>query len=416
MIKKYPYTLRNLCFERMGIRLKFILGCIAIIIIHLFAVSLTGQSLVPGTVYYDSENEYVEYIYGNLPIVISAPHGGEKKPEQIEDRDCEGCITINDSYTQELTRKIVEELVEITGCYPHVIINRLHRSKMDANRGIREAADGNEAAEMAWTYYHNNIDTSLMSIAKGYGRGIFIDLHGHAHANQRLELGYLMSTQDLKENDEHLNETEVVQRSSIRNLAENNLMGLTHAELIRGQHSMGSLLVEDGFASVPSENDSNPVGNEAYFKGGYNTDKYGSKDGGNIDAIQIECNQDVRFNQSVRTQLARSIAISLLSYLELHYFNDFASQYCNTTPVVTVEHPEISIYPNPFKDYVQVKNLPASASILVYDIMGQLMIDMMDINEGDQLIDLSEIHSGIYFIVIRNKNGSTYTFKTVKER
>ena len=39
-----------------------------------------------------SESEYVEYIQGEgLPVILSAPHGGELRPSSIPDRDA-GCF------------------------------------------------------------------------------------------------------------------------------------------------------------------------------------------------------------------------------------------------------------------------------------------------------------------------------------
>ncbi len=44
--------------------------------------------------------EYIEYIAGDLPIILSAPHGGDMVPEEIPDRT-QG-TTVRDSRTEEL--------------------------------------------------------------------------------------------------------------------------------------------------------------------------------------------------------------------------------------------------------------------------------------------------------------------------
>lgn len=90
----------------------------------------------------------MEYLAGNLPIIVSAPHGGLLSPTSIPDRDCAGCTTVNDFNTQELARAFAEAVHERTGCWPHLIFNKLHRRKLDANRDIAEAADGNPDAEL----------------------------------------------------------------------------------------------------------------------------------------------------------------------------------------------------------------------------------------------------------------------------
>ena len=77
-----------------------------------------------------------------MPIVISAPHGGSLTPDEIPDRNCTGCVYAQDLDTEDLSRKMYDAIVDLFGCYPHLIINRLHRRKLDANRAIGEAADG----------------------------------------------------------------------------------------------------------------------------------------------------------------------------------------------------------------------------------------------------------------------------------
>jgi len=194
-------------------------------------LSNTGycQNYISGSSYF-SENDYVEYIHGNLPIILSAPHGGEKRPDLIPDRDCTGCVYVNDAYTQELIREVAENIHEKTGCYPYSIISRLHRSKLDANRAIIEAADGNVLAENAWTFYHAHVDSATAFVEQAYGKGIFIDLHGHGHDIQRLELGYLLTKSDLQEEEGSLNNIDFVEKSSIRKLVSSNLQGLDHEE------------------------------------------------------------------------------------------------------------------------------------------------------------------------------------------
>ena len=105
------------------------------------------------------------------------------------DRNCSGCVTVKDSYTQELAREIAAALIFKTGCYPHLIINKLHRKKLDANREIIEATDSNSATEVYWHNYMNFIDSAKRSISSKYQKGVFLDIHGHGHAIQRIELG-----------------------------------------------------------------------------------------------------------------------------------------------------------------------------------------------------------------------------------
>ncbi|MDZ7933709.1 MAG: hypothetical protein U5M51_01795 [Emticicia sp.] len=62
---------------------------------------------------------YVEYNKGNLPIIITAPHGGYLKPTTISDRNCTNCSYVQDANTQELARTIDSLFFVKTGCHTH---------------------------------------------------------------------------------------------------------------------------------------------------------------------------------------------------------------------------------------------------------------------------------------------------------
>ena len=121
---------------------------------------------------------------GNLPIIISVPHDGPLEPGSIPDRTCEGCNFGQDNFTLEIAMGIREGIYEITGKYPHIILNRLHRTKLDANREIREATDGHHVAEKAWVDFHAFIEDAKAIVTKDFGRGFYIDLHGHGRSGR----------------------------------------------------------------------------------------------------------------------------------------------------------------------------------------------------------------------------------------
>lgn len=282
---------------------------------------------VAGNTYFDATG-YVEYRAGNLPVIISVPHGGDLEPVTIPDRSFGSLI--KDSWTKTIGEGLYDAFYEQTGCYPHLIINLLHRKKFDANREIGEAADGNPTVEEAWYGYHEFIDSSKMQITEDYGRGIFLDIHGHAHTIQRIELGYLLSGSELRLSDATLNTNTYIEESSIRSLEGDNLENLMHSELLRGDDSFGTLLDDKGFPSVPSFTDPFPNEGESYFSGGYNTVRHGSRDNvGSIDAIQIELNQDVRFISVNREALIDSLADVTNEYLNIHFNDQYFGNFCN---------------------------------------------------------------------------------------
>lgn len=269
----------------------------------------------------DEKTGYVEYLEGTLPIIISVPHGGYLVPFSVPDRNCSGCLYIRDSFTQELARSIRTLFFEQTGSYPHVIINLLDRIKLDANRDLVDAADGSIAAEKAWEEYHAYIDDAKSQIGKDYNRGLFIDLHGHAHEIQRLELGYLLTKDDLKLSDSELNSLNFQNKSSIKVLADDNLQNLSFSEVLRGENSLGTLFYNNGTNATPSINNPFTLDEDSYFSGGFNTEKHGSLSGGIIDAVQIECHQDIRFDDIKREQFASIFVKSVREFMLLNYDN-----------------------------------------------------------------------------------------------
>lgn len=332
-----------------------------------------------------SGNEYIEYIPGNMPIIIAAPHGGVKQSGQTiggtfyADNDSalpdRGCGTNErDDNTDILIREIQQSVYDQTGCYPYVIINNLHRSKLDPNREQNEATCGDSDALFYWNTFHNFIDQASADVMSKWGKGLFIDLHGQSHSVPRIEAGYNISASDL--NNTTPNYLNSVSNSTITSLVGNNLGNLTQEELVRGSNSLGALFkntggafynsvfnsgcgVNSGYRTVPSNfdegssdncDDTRPFGN-AYFDGDfYNNRRHGSGPaasdgvggGGTIDGIMTEVNRRVRdlgtYNGNVydsRPQtlvpFADDYATVIKNYIDLHY-NNFANfSYASNT-------------------------------------------------------------------------------------
>lgn len=261
---------------------------------------------------------YVEYIPGDLPLVLSAPHGGDLEPEEIPERTFG--VSVHDRRTQETARVLIQAIQAASGGgTPHVVINRLHRNRFDANREVVEAAQGSVYAERAWSEYHEFLDSAKARAQATFGAGLFLDLHGHGHPEQRLELGYLLSADELNAVDSLLDG--LAEESSIKSLA--GASGLPFSALIRGDHSLGALLADAGVRAVPGRDEPGP-GTEPYFTGGYNTSRHGSLNGGVVDGIQLELNwTGVRETASARAAFAQILAGVLQIYLLEHYGIDW---------------------------------------------------------------------------------------------
>lgn len=267
----------------------------------------------------ERSNKYIEVLPGNMPLVISIPHGGYLLPEEIPERPCTNCAKHPDIFTIEIGLAIRNSIFQKTGLYPFVIINNLHRTRLDPNRNVSEAADGNKNAELAWTAFQGSIDRANAQVQKTFGKGLYIDLHGHRHDIKRTELGYLLSSEELQMEDDLLNSEAFIEYSSIRHLITSNEFKRSYADLVRGKFSLGSLLESKGYPCVPGPAHPFPKVDEPYFSGGYNTTRHGSSTGGTIDGIQIELDEMIRSDPKKREQLAIDLASVLLDFLKIYY-------------------------------------------------------------------------------------------------
>jgi hypothetical protein len=301
-------------------------------------------------------NNYTAYHAGNLPIIISVPHGGSIVPASITDRTCNSAVTVTDENTIELAQQIDSAFVKVTGCHPYIVYCNLHRSKLDCNRNLADGACGNASAENAWNEFHNFIDTAQANAQSKFGgRAFYIDLHGHGNPIQRLELGYLLYDNELAFTDSTLNTNQYIGYSSIQNLVATNANGYSHAALLRGDYALGTLLGNAGYASVPSKQIPFPGTTTNYYSGGYNTANHTSYALGNtVNGVQIECNYtNVRDTYSNRKLFADSLVSVMQQFLNIHHQMNL--QNCNTTALANIKDVNsIIISPNPATDFIQI--------------------------------------------------------------
>lgn len=277
---------------------------------HLFlVVTLHGQTPIL--------EQLIEVRSGTLPVILTVPHGGTLKPANILERRYG--VTGMDSNTAPLSEMIIEELQRRYGGKPHAIFARLHRSRLDPNREIQEAAQGDPTAEAAWQRFHVSAQTACDAVMQKHGYGLLLDIHGHRHLDQRVELGYLLKAEDLKRSDAELNaHTALIATTSIRELDKRSPQSF--AELVRGPQSLGGLLEFRGFRCLPSPTKANPGVLAGYFSGAYDVTAHGSRDGGTVSAIQVECPwNNVRDKPENQRRFAQALAESLGVYFEVHF-------------------------------------------------------------------------------------------------
>jgi hypothetical protein len=274
---------------------------------------------VIGTAVFEA-NGWIEYVPGNAPLIIVAAHGGRLKPSRLPERKCEACLGGIDAHTTELARLVADSFATRTGHRPHLVLNLLHRSKLDANRDMLEATAGNHVLEPTWNWLHASIDSAKAAAIRQAGRGLVIDLHAHAHKIDRVEVGYLLAAYTFQQSDDTIIAEGLGLASSISSIAANSRTGDSFAAMHNGPNSLGGMLAAAGLPAVPSPADRAPKPADEYFNGGYNTYRHGSAKGGPIDAIQLEMPLDVIGDKPENLQRAAGIvATALAAYLERHY-------------------------------------------------------------------------------------------------
>ncbi len=256
-------------------------------------------------------NHYIQYYEGDLPIILSAPHGGDEKPEDIQTRT--SGVFDKDDYTLELTQEIIQEFHKQTGKTPYGIIATISREKVDINRETKEAYEGEKAGTI-YNQFHFLIQSSRKKVQKQFGKGIYIDIHGQSHPKGYLEFGYLLKNDVLKQHESTLKEAQI--NSSIKTLS--NFSQESFIDQLRGPHSLGSLMCNQGYDSIPSVK-LPYASDDNYFEGAYDTIRYGSLDNGVINGIQIEFPyMGCRDSKQSRQACAKAFVNTLLRFIEIH--------------------------------------------------------------------------------------------------
>lgn len=382
----------------------------------LIILLLLGVRTLVGQVIYGTNN-YVEYHVGTLPIVISVPHGGLVAPAGIPDRTCNNPTLGTDSNTIDLAKQIDSSFLRRTGCRPHIIYCNLKRTKIDCNRNLADGACGNAEAETAWTEFHQFIETAQQTAQAAYNdKAIYFDLHGHGHLIQRLELGYLLTGDELALSDNVLNSAEYISYSSIQNLVSQNVNGYTHAGLLRGDFALGTLLAEAGYPSVPSQQTPNPGPLNPYFNGGYNTANYTCYNPDNtINGFQLECNfVNVRDTPIHRKAFADTLVSALITFLNYHH--DLPMTNCGISGQDREPQAKIpSVYPT-FLDGstpIQISGADLSGNAFrVFSITGQLVASGKV--RPDNTIVMNGVFSPGMYVLVVEKERLRYAWKLFK--
>lgn len=263
-------------------------GLFTLALIHLLSAAAMGAEKVPSSPLITREN-------GDLPIILSAPHGGTEAVPGASERVKGGTgkfVKLRDADTDVLAFKLADEIGRRLGVRPYLVVARFHRKFVDANRAP-EGAYESETARAHYEAYHAALRAAVDAIRKKWGRGLLIDVHGQSAEN------------------------DIVLRGTINGKTVKRLVKELGREAITGPDSIAGRLETLGYNVQPPCSDDGA--RETRYVGGFILDTYSAGDTG-IDAIQFEFGREFRTRgRTAKTaaDLAEAVAAFAEKYLPL---------------------------------------------------------------------------------------------------
>lgn len=241
---------------------------------------------------------YVATQPGELPIILSAPHGGTAQPPDTVERKGDGLekgpkgfFTGRDTGTEELCYEVAKAIELKLKKKPYIVAAKFHRRYIDPNRPA-EIAFEDPDAKPVYDFYHGSLNRYCRDVQQKYQRGLLLDIHGQGSARDTVFRG----TQNGK--------TVTLLRERFGESA--------HI----GSDSLFGSLKTLGWKVHPLEDGKEQAG----FTGGYIVQTYGSHQGFGIDAVQLEFGADYRAEET-RKKTAAVLADAVATYKERYIDN-----------------------------------------------------------------------------------------------
>ncbi len=231
---------------------------------------------------------------GNLPIILSAPHGGHNPIPNVPIRQGKGVklfSTLTDINTDRLTEQLADAIEKKLGKRPYLVIARFHRKYVDVNRRASDAFES-PAAQVAYDTYHQALTRARNEVIERWGYGILLDIHGQSA------------------------DPNAIFRGTRNGQTTTHLINDFGREALIGPTSLFSQLAAQGLRVIPAPGSTDPE--NPHYNGGYIVHTHGSSSGTTLDAIQLELGRNLRATRalpSTVTRLTHAIAAFSHDYL-----------------------------------------------------------------------------------------------------
>ena len=232
---------------------------------------------------------------GDLPIILSSPHGGRMPIPGVAERSNQGAarfVTVRDENTAELTEKAVAEVQRRIGRKPYVLIARFERNIWTSIAAPQDAYES-EIAGAYYEAYHQTLTDFCREVQKKWRGGLLLDIHGQkAHPDNLLR-----GTNDGR--------TDVL------------LLQRLGAGAVVGPHSILGMMDEAGYHVLPKLDSHDPEVKN--YTGGETVKAHGSHVAEGIDAIQLEFGNAFRIPKSAATKSGQDLAAAIEAFCEEYF-------------------------------------------------------------------------------------------------
>lgn len=225
--------------------------------------------------------DYVEIQEGNLPIIVSAPHGGRLELPGVPVREGKGIKPgpagfdlEGDNNTDRLAHALVAALEERLGRKPYAVFARFERKYIDANRPAEIAVESRRARPV-YDLYHSTLRRFCDEARRAHALAVLLDIHGQRQ------------------------EADTVFRGTNDGFTDRALVKRFGDKAHAGPESLAGLLAAHGINIVPVDRRPENRG----LRGGFTVYTYGQREG--IGAMQLEFGHAFRTPDAIRPTAAK---------------------------------------------------------------------------------------------------------------
>ncbi|HEX8911049.1 MAG TPA: hypothetical protein VF796_01730 [Humisphaera sp.] len=235
---------------------------------------------------------------GDLPIILSAPHGGRLAVPGAEPRtganvplvngEKRNFTTVWDGNVDQVAFALADEIERRTGHRPYVVVAHFGRRFVDANRPAAEAYES-AAAKPVYDEYHAAVARYRDEINARWHRGLLLDIHGHGK------------------------DPAAIIRGTGNWLTDRHLVEEFGKPAVNGKDGLLGPLAAAGHTLVP------PLGADdekeyPALNGGHIVRTYGSGKGGAFDAVQLELGAKLRSKENI-PGFAKDLADAVVPFM-----------------------------------------------------------------------------------------------------